>query len=193
MQLRLANALNTQQIAQTYPAEAPQCAKVMRRAVDEFQTLHKTYQRNLAGLYARASAADCYQDLGEYEEALAIYGEMLELPLGQAPLDSLKKRSIWRAMTCWLAQGPPDFKNAIWQGFEWLKEAQNLAADDPAEANAVLAEPLAVVAERYPDLDDPDIMRVHDTLMNYRDLLGKEAKRKAEFDREKGKNALAAP
>ena len=68
-----------------------------------------------------------------------------------------------------------------------------MKTNDPAAASAVLAGPLALVDQRYPDLKDPDIQRVRDTLTNYRDLLGKEAKRKAEFEREKAKNRLAVP
>ena len=71
-----------------------------------------------------------------------------------------------------------------------IKELARVIAEtnDPEEASAVLAAPLKLVAARYPDLHDEDIIRVRDTLTKYRDLLGKEAKRKAEFEREKDKN-----
>lgn len=131
VQLRLANAITSQEIAKTYPERDARRAKAMRRAADEFQAVHRAYRRQLAGLYAQFFAADCYQDLGEEDKALAIYRELLELPDGQKAFQDLKKRSLWRAMACWLNQRPPEYERAIWNASNWLKRAEELDDDDP--------------------------------------------------------------
>jgi tetratricopeptide (TPR) repeat protein len=73
----LQKAVAEYELGETYAAGSPDRAKLLKAALEQFESLYKSYREQWAGLAARMWQAKCYEEQGEIGSAVAIYKELL--------------------------------------------------------------------------------------------------------------------
>ena len=105
LQSLLLVALTKEEIADTYPANAPEAKKLLEDASKEFGKIHDLYRTRIAGLYARLYQARTLQKVGKHKEAVSfITNDLLSQPDDPAAFRALKVQSIIVALPSWAAQ-----------------------------------------------------------------------------------------
>ena len=66
------------ELAQTFPAGSPERAKSLKEALEQFESLYKSYRTQLAGLAAQMYQAKCYEENGDINSAIGIYKQLME-------------------------------------------------------------------------------------------------------------------
>ena len=67
------------QLAKTYEPGNRQARKHLTAAANSYAALYETYRTRAAGLLARLWEGRCYQELGDYNQALGCYRDLMDL------------------------------------------------------------------------------------------------------------------
>lgn len=113
----------------TYSPSLPTFRQFQQQAAAEFNRLYKQYSRWLVGFYARLYEGRCYQALGDYQQALDCYEEVLRQPSVLPAFRKLIANAFRYQAECLLAEKKYD--EAIQSCRAWLEDAREGEADSP--------------------------------------------------------------
>ncbi len=65
------------ELAESFPAGSPERAESLKKALAQFDAIHKNYREQWAGLTARMWQGKCFEEQGEIGAAVAIYKELM--------------------------------------------------------------------------------------------------------------------
>ncbi len=108
--------------ARTYPSDSAERREVLEAAAAGFANLQKEYENKLVGFYAQLYEGRCYQDMGDYKEALEIYDRLISQPVGQADFRKLIARAVRYRAECHFAT--ENYDQAIEECSEWLDRSR---------------------------------------------------------------------
>jgi tetratricopeptide (TPR) repeat protein len=129
-QARLMRANIEFETAKTFAPGSKEASAHLSAAAKLYAALFETYRTRAVGLLARLWEGRCYQELGQFEQALGCYGELMDLP--NAPeTRAVRNQSTRQALECWSQPKVKKYQAAIERGERWLKEsaAESSAAD----------------------------------------------------------------
>jgi len=81
---------------------SPAGKQAYKAAQEAYKELFEKYRRKLAGLYARLWMGKCEEMMGNYDEALTIYREMMEQPEKPDPFRDLRTETVLYIAQCLL-------------------------------------------------------------------------------------------
>ena len=106
--------------------------KQLKEAADLFGDIAEKYRlRLLNGQYAVLYQGRCYHDMGDYEQALSLYGELLQEQDSSDGFRRLKTKALKRAMQCWLHESVNQLEMSIETGQQWVAEIRDNEESDP--------------------------------------------------------------
>ena len=121
LQARLTAALAMSESASAFPAESEEARQRLTNAADRFSFIHERCENQMAGLYALMYQAKCLLDLKQYQQALAVCDEILEVAAADQPaFRQLRAKSLRTAMECWINPERKDYDEAIRRGEAFL-------------------------------------------------------------------------
>jgi tetratricopeptide (TPR) repeat protein len=135
-QARLMRANIEFETAKTFAPGSKEASEHLSAAAKLYAALSETYRTRAVGLLARLWEGRCYQDLGQFEQALGCFGELMDLP-NSPETRVVRNLSTRQALECWSQPKVKKYQAGIERGDRWLKES---AADSP---------PADVAAIRY--------------------------------------------
>jgi len=98
LEVRLALAAVSYELAQTYPAGSGEHKEHLVAAAKKYHALYEDCGAVLAGLYARLYEGRCYRELGQTEQALAAFKELLAQPDEPEALAALRRQALILAL-----------------------------------------------------------------------------------------------
>jgi hypothetical protein len=132
-QVRLLRASIDYLLATTFDAESADAKKLRRSAAKNYATLYETYRTRSVGLLARWREGRCYQELGQFKQALGCFQELIDVP-ASAETRAVRTMSTRSALECWTDDSQRKYQEAIECGERWEAEAGASASDDDALA-----------------------------------------------------------
>ena len=105
LQSQLLAAAVKEETADTVSPQSEEYESLLTEAAEWYHQIYKKYGSWLAGLYARMYEGRCQQKLGNYEEALRIFGELFEQPDDPEEFRTFKTRTYQLALACWEETG----------------------------------------------------------------------------------------
>jgi tetratricopeptide (TPR) repeat protein len=133
-QARLMRANIEYETAKTFAADSKESTSHLASAAKQYAALFEAYRTRAVGLLARLWEGRCYQELGQFEQALGCYGELMDLP--NSPETRLVRNQSTRyALESWSQEKVKKYQAAIERGERWLKES---AADSPVTDAAAI-------------------------------------------------------
>jgi cellulose synthase operon protein C len=66
------------ELAHTFPPGSAERNKVLKEALDQFESLYKNYRTQMVGLAAQMYQAKCYEEQGNVDAAVGIYKQLME-------------------------------------------------------------------------------------------------------------------
>ncbi len=66
------------ELAQTYPVNSADRTKSLKTALEQFDSLYKSYREQMAGLAAQMWQAKCYEEQGDVGAAIGLYKQLLQ-------------------------------------------------------------------------------------------------------------------
>ncbi|MCA9267520.1 MAG: hypothetical protein KDA41_03575 [Planctomycetales bacterium] len=136
VKVRMVQALIQYEIAST-AIDAKDKNELLKKAGDAYGEIYADYRKRLAGLFALLQQARCFQEMGgekNINEALALYGELLEQPDNIEPLRPLRTKTLAQVLQCWMDDA--------------IKEKK---LDQPIELSAAWVEKIRPNEQRDPD------------------------------------------
>jgi tetratricopeptide (TPR) repeat protein len=122
VRLQLVRATILHERANTF-TDAAQRDEALVKAANAYDDLYQKYRTRMAGLFARLQQGRCQEDREKWEDALEIYGELLEaLPEEHDAFRSLRTKTLARAAECWANSVVGKHEIAIKSAEEWLKD-----------------------------------------------------------------------
>lgn len=116
--------------AATFEPKSEERKKVLREAADAYENLYEKYRRRMAGLLALFGQGQCYQELGELDQALTAYVDIMEAE-DRPEIRALKTKAMKAAIQCWMHESQGKYEAAIERGSEWVKSARPNEQRDP--------------------------------------------------------------
>jgi len=97
--------------------------KILAEAGKQYGIIYEKYRTRLAGLYAVLYQGRCLQKIKKWEDAIAIYAELLETGEEDDPvLRNLKTKVLLQGMVCWIALKQP--KEALEKVGPWVDDVR---------------------------------------------------------------------
>jgi tetratricopeptide (TPR) repeat protein len=127
-QARLLSASIDFELAKTFEAGSAPAKKHLQAAAHNYSSLYESYRTRSVGLLARWWEGRCYQELGQFKQALGCYRELIELP-ATAETRAIKTRSTLGALECLTNDSQKKYQEAIEYGERWEKELGSNQAD----------------------------------------------------------------
>jgi hypothetical protein len=137
VETQLLKAKIIQRKAETYPDGSTTRLKSLAAAAAEYREIYTKYKSLMAGLYARLYEGACYEEAGDVDAALEVYGELLEIEATANPVFELKTKALKAAFDCWLNDGRKDFAIAVQQGERWLEGAEAVQLEDATAVQVI--------------------------------------------------------
>jgi hypothetical protein len=134
VQSQLQLAVMTYEDGQTYDKGSADNKKRLTEAAAAFDQIHARYRQLISGLYARMWEAKCFEEQDDIGKALGFYNELLEhgkdLPMSQRAPQLRRLQSMVQhfKMICLNHDKKRDYRVAILEGEEWLKENRGQAS-----------------------------------------------------------------
>jgi hypothetical protein len=119
--LRLLRASIDFEQADTFVAGSPDAKRHLQAAAESYARLFELYRTRTVGLVARLSEGRCYQQLGQFKQALGCYGELMELPASDETR-TLKTKSTRYALECWTHDSQKKYPEAVEAGERWERD-----------------------------------------------------------------------
>ncbi len=132
---RLATALVTFESAKSFPSGSDDRKAMFRKSIDAYGVIYEKYRRLRVGQAALVKQAECYQELGEFRQALSLYKQILDNPEDEHTRE-LRKLALQHALECWTHDKEKKYLEAIEAGGKWVDQPQS-AGDRGEEAAAI--------------------------------------------------------
>jgi len=109
--------------SRTYPQGSSEREVALDEAASLFAQLHQDYENKLVGFYGRLYEGRCYQNKGDYEQALECFDDLVDQPIRESEFRRLVARAYRHRAECLLAMG--DVDQAIEESSRWLDQARS--------------------------------------------------------------------
>ena len=138
-QLALAGA--AMEIARTFPPGESENKANLAGAAKQYGAIFDKHHNDLAGLYARLGQARCWKELGQTDQAMAVFVELLSQPDGPEALAVLKNQTTLAALETTLLPGvaKPREALAIYKAWQASPAAAGQSSDGTVAAIRYLA------------------------------------------------------
>ena len=156
LQVRLALARVGLEIAQTYEPGTPDNQAHLREAAKRYGDLFDKHRRDLGGLYARLGQARCCKELGQPDQALAMFAELLPEPDEPETLAPLRAQATRLAMETALSPDVEKYREAMEFYDLWQRAERGEPAGPEVPALHYLAGQAALQYARSLREDDKD-------------------------------------
>jgi hypothetical protein len=141
IQVRLLRPNAEYELARTFDAGSSQAKKHLQAAAQSYKGLYEAYRTRSAGLLARLWEGRCYQELGDFRQALGCYQELIDLP-ATPDTRAIQTKGVRQALECWTHGSQKKYQEAIECGERWEKES----GQDRRDADALAIRYLTAVA-----------------------------------------------
>lgn len=128
-QVRLLRASIDYELATILDEKSAEAKKLLRSAAKSYASLYETYRTRSVGLLARWWEGRCYQELGQFQQALGCFQELIDVP-ASAETRAIRTKSTRSALECWTHDGQKKCQEAIECGQRWEAEAGAGANDE---------------------------------------------------------------
>lgn len=115
-------AVCTYQEARTYDQDSPEHTAGLKKAAEEFESIHSSYRQQGVGLYARVMQGKCFEEQGELGRAMGIYNEILGHPGQSEVLMMLKGQTFYFKLIVLNEPEKHDYKLVVSEATKWLTE-----------------------------------------------------------------------
>ncbi|HEX3656498.1 MAG TPA: hypothetical protein VHV55_11855 [Pirellulales bacterium] len=112
-----------QEMAGTFADGSDDSKKLLQQAADKYESIYQAYRRRLAGLQARIKQAECYREMGDTKQALALYADILNQPDDKEDIRELKATALYLSMEAWTSPTENKAELAASKGEQWLRAA----------------------------------------------------------------------
>jgi tetratricopeptide (TPR) repeat protein len=130
------NVANSEfEIAKTFEGE--EAKKHLKAAAGLYSKIFEDYRMRQAGLLAHLWEGVCYQEMGEMQQAVGCYKDIMDLELKPSQrklLRSIRNKGYRQALECWTSRQEHKYVNAIERGEQWTKDESGVEADPDALA-----------------------------------------------------------
>ena len=96
--------------------------KVLKEAAERFRDISDSYRQKLVGLLALLYEGRSFQDLEDWNQALASFDQLTSLEDGPAQVRALKTKAMTRSIQCWIQTGATS--DGLAKAEKWLKDAR---------------------------------------------------------------------
>ncbi len=127
-QVRMLRASVDYELAKTFEAGSKEANKHLQAAARSYASLYESYRTRAAGLLARLWEGRCYQEMGQFKQAVGCYRELMDLPT-TADTRTIKAKSTRHALECWTHDSEQKYPEAIERGEKWEKEVGPAGGD----------------------------------------------------------------
>jgi len=138
--------------ARAFPAGSAEAKKKYESAAKAYAELHEAYRTRTVGVLARLWEGRCRQALGQFDLALACFGELMDLP-DSLETRSLRTKSTRHAMECWTEAAVGKYQAAVDRGERWTKASAGDIAEDDQAIRYLTAVAYQRQAEALPEKD----------------------------------------
>jgi len=157
LEVRLALAAVSYEFAQTHPAGSNEHKEHLVAAAKKYRALYEDCGAVLAGLYARLHEGRCYRELGQIDQAMVAFKELLAQPDEPEALAALRRQSLLLALQTALLPKVSKHDEALALYQAWERSSRH--GEDPgAEILAIryLTGEVALQSARSPQRDAKD-------------------------------------
>ncbi len=92
-------------------------------AAKEYGDLYNKYRQRVAGLYARMYQGRCYQNMGNFKEAMSYYEELLQNPEEPRDFHELRTKVMLLAVDCWMHDSQKKYSEVLVKAAPWVEKA----------------------------------------------------------------------
>jgi len=151
-QARLMRANIDFETARAFPVGSPEAKKKYEAAAKAYAELHEAYRTRTVGVLARLWEGRCRQALGQFDQALTCFGELMDLP-DSTDTRSIRTKSTRHAMECWTEAAVGKYQAAAERGERWSQESKGDTAEDDLAIRYLTAVAYQRQAEALPEKD----------------------------------------
>ena len=141
------------ELAQTFPAGSAERTKSLKDALEQFESLYKSYREQFAGLAAQMWQAKCYEEQGDVGAAIGLYKQLLSH--GDARLRDLQ-RNVGYFYIVALAKRK-QYALAADEATRWLEKFNRREELRSKEGLGVMLEFSKAIDAQMPEIEDQDI------------------------------------
>ncbi len=134
------------------PAPSAKAKKHYEAAAKAYAALHDAYRTRTVGVLARLWEGRCRQALGQFDQALTCFGELMDLP-DSGETRSVRAKSTRHALECWTDAAVGKFQTAIDRGERWNKDSAGGTEEDDLAIRYLTAVAYQRQAETLPEKD----------------------------------------
>lgn len=120
-----------EEMARTYAEGSDESKQYLQQAADRYNGIYQEYRRRLAGLQARIKQAQCYREIGDAGQALAIYAEIMTQADDKEDVRELKATALYLSLEAWTSALENKPELAIAKGEQWLKGTRGAEEHKP--------------------------------------------------------------
>ena len=127
----LMSATMAYEVAATTKGQKKEYESLLKSAGKEFASVAKKYRRWLAGIYSVYYQGRVQQDLGNLNEALTFYEELVAEMNQPAAFRSVAAQATGSAIECWIDPALKQYDTAIETGEKWMAAARPADNSNP--------------------------------------------------------------
>ena len=107
--------------AQVYEKDDPKYQTTLRDAGAKFELIHQKHRSQVAGLYARMYQGKCFEEQGDLQKALGLYGELLSHNADSGVMKNLQAQVTHFKLICLNSEKKADYTLAHLEADKWVK------------------------------------------------------------------------
>lgn len=107
--------------AQAYEKDDPKYQSELKEASEKFELIHQKHRSQVAGLYARMYQGKCFEEQGDLQKALGLYGELLSHNPESATMKNLQAQVTHFKLICLNSDKKADYTLVDKLAQEWIK------------------------------------------------------------------------
>lgn len=107
--------------AQVYEKDDPKYQTALKEASEKFELIHQKHRSQVAGLYARMYQGKCFEEQGDLQKALGLYGELLSHNPESATMKNLQAQVTHFKLICLNSDKKADYVLVDKLAQEWIK------------------------------------------------------------------------
>jgi tetratricopeptide (TPR) repeat protein len=150
------------ELAQTYPADSADRTKYLKAALEQFDSLYKSYREYMAGMAAQMWQAKCYEEQGDIGAAVGIYKQLLQHT--DARLRSLQRHVGYFYIVA-LARRK-EYALAADEATRWLAKYNQREERRSIEGLGVQLELAKAVDAQMPEIEDSERPKAHKVIID---------------------------
>ncbi|MDB5338237.1 MAG: hypothetical protein JWN70_3856, partial [Planctomycetaceae bacterium] len=107
--------------AQAYEKDDPKYQSTLKDAAGKFELIHQKHRSQVAGLYARMYQGKCFEEQGDLQKALGLYGELLSHNPDSNVMKNLQAQVTHFKLICLNSDKKADYILVDKLADEWIK------------------------------------------------------------------------